>query len=144
MVVRNVVLTDYPALTNMDWSPLTRPPTALFAYYVMDQSHVCLVAENYKNQLLGALVAYRSSNGKNIHLAAMKSLEAGVGVGRALVTTLQGICPRIGAERIWLFTTAGVRGFYEKMGFVVGALGIFQEAMVDGLMVMEWTSGHTE
>ena len=143
MRARNVNLTDYQTLTNLDWSPLTRPPTSLFAYFVGDQSHVCFVAED-ENQTIGALVGYRSSCGRRVHIAAMKSLRQGEGIGRLLIEALKATCHHMGVERVWCFTTDKVQGFYEKMGFTVGELGIFKEAMVDGLMVMEWTDGHTE
>jgi len=145
VIVRNVAYTDYNFLANMDWSPLTRPPTGLFVYFVVDQAHVCFVAQDEDTrEYLGALTAYRSSDGNSVHLAAVKAFEEGKGTGSALVLALQDTCKRLGVKQIWLFCTEDVQGFYEKLGFVKGEMGIFEKAMVEGLMVMEWANAGTD
>jgi GNAT superfamily N-acetyltransferase len=112
----------------------------LFAYYVVDQPHVCFVAEDENNQPLGVLVGYRSSSGRKVHLAAMKVMPPfqGHGIGTGLVTARQAMCQELEVELIWLFCMPDVKGFYEKMGFVEAELGMFKEAVQPGLLVMEW------
>jgi len=109
----------------------------MFVYWCVDQSHFCFLAE--QNQvILGALIAMVSSDGKNVHLNAVKALEKGIGIGGTLLRTLQWQCEQRGVERIWLFCMPDVQGFYEKFGFTVADMGSFKEHMVDGLLAMEW------
>ena len=138
MTIRTVEEVDYSWISKMDWSPLTRPPSALFAYFVTDQQHVCLVAETEDHRPMGCLLAYRSSDGTRVHLSAMKVSEKlqRQGIGTALVNALKLVCNRIGVKEIWLFTDDSVAPFYERLDFVDTEMGIFTEAMTPGLRCM--------
>jgi len=121
----------------------------MFVYWCVDQSHFCFLAlssetEGGQNQVvLGALIAMCSSDGKSVHLNAVKALKEGMGIGGALLSVLQWQCEQRGVERIWLFCMSEVKGFYEKFGFTVADMGVFKEHMVDGLLAMEWLSGES-